>query len=280
MADHHSNGRPQHGARLEAALRKDRLVVLAAVLVVAGLAWSYTVYVAWETGNLGNGSSIARSMEMPNMAAWRAVDWGAMFVMWAVMMAAMMAPTAAPMVMLFASVNRRRQEQQQPYVSSMVFLSGYLVIWVGFAAAATVGNWALHTHALMSSMMGSMLGSSTSSILGGSLLLASGIFQWTPLKDACLSRCRTPWGFVMSYWREGKGGALLMGLQHGLLCLGCCWMLMSLLFVLGVMNLVWIAALAAFVLLEKVGPRGKLISRCGGLVLVAWGVWVILGLGY
>ena len=262
---------------LETALRKDRVVVLAAVLVVAGLAWSYTIYVAWETGNLGNAPAMTRSMEMPNMAAWRAADWGAMFVMWAVMMAAMMAPTAAPMVLLFASVNRRRLGQQQPYVSSMVFLSGYLVIWVGFAAAATVGNWALHTHALLSSMMGSVMGSSTSSILGGSLLLASGIFQWTPLKDVCLSRCRTPWGFIMSYWREGKRGALLMGMQHGLLCLGCCWMLMALLFVLGVMNLVWIAALAAFVLLEKVGPRGKLISRCGGLVLMAWGVWVILG---
>ena len=259
---------------LKAALKRDRLVVLAGVLVVAWLAWSYTLYVAWDSGNLGNGAAITRSMEMPNMAAWQAADWGVMFAMWAVMMAAMMTPTAAPMVLLFASVNRRRLEQQQPYVSSMVFLSGYLVVWVGFAAGATIGNWALHTHALMSSMMGS----STSAVLGGSLLLAAGIFQWAPLKDVCLSRCRTPWGFIMSYWREGRSGALLMGLRHGTLCVGCCWMLMALLFVLGVMNLVWIAALAAFVLLEKAAPMGKIVSRGGGLLLMAWGAWVIFGL--
>ena len=262
---------------LEAALRKDRLVVLAAVLVVAGLAWSYTIYVAWETGNLGNAPAMTRTMEMPNMAAWRAADWGAMFVMWAVMMAAMMAPTAAPMVLLFASVNRRRAGT----AAALRVVDG---VFVGLPGG--MGGIRRRRH-------GGQLGpphpraavfhdgvhASTGSILGGSLLLASGIFQWTPLKDVCLSRCRTPWGFIMSYWREGKGGALLMGLQHGLLCLGCCWMLMALLFVLGVMNLVWIAALAAFVLLEKAGPKGKLISRCGGLVLMAWGVWVILGLG-
>ena len=265
---------PRQLKPLKAALKRDRLVVLAGVLVVAGLAWSYTFYVAWDSGNLGNGAAITRSMEMPNMAAWQAADWGVMFVMWAVMMAAMMTPTAAPMVLLFASVNRRRLEQQQPYVSSMVFLSGYLVVWAGFAAGATAGNWALHTHALMSSMMGS----STSAVLGGSLLLAAGIFQWTPLKDVCLSRCRTPWGFIMSYWREGRRGALLMGLRHGTLCVGCCWMLMALLFVLGVMNLVWIAALAAFVLLEKAAPMGKMVSRGGGLLLMAWGAWVIFGL--
>ena len=253
-------------------MKRDRLVVLGAIFLVAGLAWAYTLYLAWDTGNLGNGSgagtSVGMSMAMPHLSAW-----GAMFTMWAVMMAAMMVPTAAPMILLFATVNRRRLEQQQPYVSTIVFLSGYVVIWFGFAAAATVGNWALHTHALLSSMMGS----STSSILGGALLLAAGLFQWTPLKYACLSHCRTPLGFIMSDWREGTGGALKMGLKHGVYCLGCCWVLMALLFVLGVMNVVWIAALAAFVLLEKVVPRSQLLSRTAGVLLMVWGGLVVLG---
>ncbi|PKB81082.1 MAG: hypothetical protein BZY88_07150 [SAR202 cluster bacterium Io17-Chloro-G9] len=259
---------------LEAVLRRDRLVVLGAILLVAGLAWAYTIYIAWNTGNLGDGSSVGISMAMPHLAAWGAADWGAMFAMWAVMMAAMMVPTAAPMILLFATVNRRRLEQQQPYVSTLVFLGGYVVIWVGFAVAATVGNWALHTHALLSSMMGS----TTSSILGGALLLAAGVFQWSPLKYACLSHCRTPLGFLMSDWREGTGGALKMGLKHGVYCLGCCWILMALLFVLGVMNVVWIAALAAFVLVEKVAPKGQMVSRAAGLLLMAWGGLVVSGM--
>jgi len=269
---------------LEAVLRRDRLVVIAAILLVAGLAWAYTIYLAWDTGNLGSGSSVGISIATPHMTAWGPADWGAMFIMWAVMMAAMMVPTAAPMILLFATVNRRRQEQQRPYVSTLVFLAGYVVIWVGFAGGATVGNWALHTHGLLSSMAGSTIGgatmggSSASSILGGILLLAAGVFQWSPLKYACLSHCRTPMGFLMSDWREGTGGALKMGLKHGVFCLGCCWILMALLFVLGVMNLVWIAALAAFVLLEKVVPRGQMLGRAAGLLLMIWGGLVVSAL--
>ena len=255
-------------APIEAVLKRDRLVVMAGIAVLVGLAWAYTIYLAFDNDSMSMG------MAMPNMQSWGAVDWGSMFLMWAVMMMAMMVPSAAPMILIFATVNRRRREQAEPYVPTGVFILGYLVIWAGFAAAATVGNWALHTHALLSSMMGE----STSSYLGGALLLAAGVFQWTPLKYACLSHCRSPIGFLMTEWRDGAGGALRMGLLHGSFCVGCCWVLMALLFVLGVMNLVWVAALAGFVLLEKVVPEGHLVSRLSGLGLVAWGALLVGGL--
>ena len=175
------------------------------------------------------------------------------------------------MILLFATVNRRRREQERPYVPTSVFLSGYVIVWSGFAALATGANWGLHVNSLLSSMMGT----SSSAYLGGALLLTAGIFQWSPLKYACLSHCRSPLGFLMAEWRDGAGGALRMGLKHGVYCLGCCWVLMGLLFVLGVMNLLWIAALAAFVLMEKVIHNGHLVSRVTGLLLAGWGVWMV-----
>ena len=166
-----------------------------------------------------------------------------------------------------------RREQEHPYVPTGVFLSGYLLVWSGFSAAATLANWGLHANSLLSSMMGT----STSSYLGGALLMTAGAFQWSPLKSACLTHCRSPLGFLMSDWREGTGGALRMGLRHGAYCVGCCWTLMGLLFVLGVMNLLWIAALAAFVLLEKVAPGGRRFSRGTGLLLFGWGALMAAG---
>jgi predicted metal-binding membrane protein len=143
-----------------------------------------------------------------------------MFVMSAVMMTAMMVPTAAPMILVYASLNRRRRDPQPFLASIAVFLLGYLVIWSGFAALATVAQWGLHIGALLSPMM-----VSTSPILGGALLRAAGVFQLSPIKYACLSNCRTPLGFLMTEWRDGPRGAIVMGFQHGLYCLGCCWVL-------------------------------------------------------
>ena len=254
---------------LESVLKRDRAMVVSGLLLIAALAWGYTVYLARGVG----GSDVGTSMAMPNMQSWGAVDWGSMFVMWSVMMVAMMVPTAAPMILLFATVNRKRKERQHPYVPTIVFTLGYVLVWTGFAAVATAGNWVLHTHALLSSMMGE----SSSNYVGAALLLSAGAFQWTPLKYVCLSRCRSPIGFLMTEWREGTVGALAMGLKHGTFCLACCWILMSLLFVLGVMNLMWIAALAAFVLLEKVVPAGKWVSRASGLLLLVWGFLVLGG---
>jgi predicted metal-binding membrane protein len=194
-----------------------------------------------------------------------------MFLMWAVMMVAMMVPTAAPMILIFANVNRKRQEQERPYVPTAVFLSGYLLVWTGFSVLATLAQWGLHEAALLSPMM-----VSTSSILGGILLLAAGIFQWTPLKYACLKHCRSPLSFLMTDWREGYRGALIMGLKHGSYCTGCCWFLMALLFVAGVMNLLWVATITAFVLVEKAVPRGDLVGRIAGVALCIAGLIMLV----
>ena len=166
------------------------------------------------------------------------------------------------MILTFATMNRRRQAQQGPFVSTTVFVLGYRLVWGGFSIVATLGQWGLHAAALLSPMI-----VSTSPMLGGLLVLTAGLFQWTPLKSTCLGQCRSPLGFVMTEWREGTWGALLMGLRHGSYCVGCCWVLMALLLVAGVMNLLWVAALAAFVLVEKGLPRGELVGRVAGGVL-------------
>ena len=264
MTSQTRSGNPAESSALEQVLKRDRIVVAAAILIIAAIAWAYTVYVA-EAG-VGN-----MQMAMADMRSWSGADFGLMYVMWAVMMVAMMAPSAAPMILMFAAVNRRRKERAAPYVPTGVFLAGYVIVWSAFSLAATSGNWGLHQASLLSSMMGA----STSGYLGGALLLLAGVFQWSPLKYACLKQCRTPMGFLMTSWKEGHGGALRMGLEHGAYCLGCCWSLMLLLFVLGIMNLVWIAALAAFVLAEKVAPKAEWVSRITGVLLVGWGIWTI-----
>ena len=153
-----------------------------------------------------------------------------------------------------------------------MFLAGYLVVWATFSVLATAAQWGLHTVSMLSPMM-----AITSPLLGGVLLLAAGVYQWTPLKHACLSKCRSPLGFVLNEWREGGWGAFLMGLKHGAYCTGCCWSLMVLLLVAGVMNLLWVAAIAGLVLLEKVAPAGDRLGRVAGAVLVGWGVWMVAG---
>jgi len=180
-----------------------------------------------------------------------------------VMMVAMMVPPASPMILLFARVNRQRREGENPAIPTALFLAAYLVVWSGFSAVATLAQWGLHSAALLSPMM-----VSTSPILGGLLLVGAGVFQWTSLKRACLVRCRSPLAFLLAEWRDGPRGAFLMGLRHGVYCLGCCWILMALLFVAGVMNLLWVATLAVFVLVEKVLPRGDLAGRLGGAALI------------
>jgi predicted metal-binding membrane protein len=193
--------------------------------------------------------------------------------MWAVMMVAMMVPSVSPMVLTFMSVNRARCERQRPFVPTWIFLSGYLVAWTAFSALATIGQWALHGSALVSSAM-----VVTSPWLAAALLVAAGLFQLTPLKRACLVRCRAPLTFLMTEWREGWSGAFLMGLRHGAYCVGCCWLLMSLLFVAGVMNLLWVAAISLLVLAEKALPAGPRLGRTAGRLLLAGGVaWLVSG---
>ena len=198
------------------------------------------------------------------------MEIGALAVMWAVMMVAMMTPAAGPMVLMFEAIHRRRAAAGRPAVPTAIFVLGYLVVWTVYSVIAALAQGALHAAALLSPAM-----VATSPLLAGGLLIAAGVFQWTPLKRACLAACRSPLSFLMTGWREGRGGAFVMGLRHGLYCLGCCWALMALLFVAGVMNLLWVAAIAVTVLVEKVVPRGDLVGRLAGVALVAAGVLLL-----
>lgn len=251
------------GGPLHRLLRRDRAVVLAAVVALAGASWAYIAYLAWEMEQMG------MAMAMPMVRAWSAVDLLLLWVMWAVMMVAMMLPSAAPMILLFTSIQRRRRDRADAYVPAGVFMLGYIVVWAVYSALATLLQWGLHAAALLSPMM-----AGTSALLGGALVIGAGVYQFTPLKDTCLSACRSPMGFLSTEWREGTRGALVMGLRHGVFCVGCCWLLMALLFVAGVMNLLWVAAIAVFVLVEKLAPVGRWAGRIGGAALVAAGGWV------
>jgi predicted metal-binding membrane protein len=169
-------------------------------------------------------------------------------------------------ILLFAAVHRRRDARRVPQ-AVLLFGSGYLAIWAGFSACAALAQWALHEAAMLSPAM-----KTSSPYLGGAVLLGAGIYQLTPFKGACLAHCRSPLGFMMTKWREGPLGAFRMGLQHGAYCVGCCWALMCVLFVVGVMNLAWVGALAVFVLLEKAGPAGGMLARIAGVGMVIFGV--------
>jgi len=253
-------------AALQKSLRHDRALVLSGLFGVVVLAWVYTFY---RAGNMQNADM---GMAGPRMEIWGATDFVLTFVMWAVMMVAMMIPSASPMVLTYSTLYRRRYEQRSPLVPVSMFLLGYVITWAAFSMLATATQWGFHSAALLSSMM-----VSTSPILGGVLLLIAGVFQLTPLKHACLRRCRTPLGFLMNEWRDGERGALVMGLRHGVYCVGCCWLLMALLFVAGVMNLLWVAVIAAFVLVEKVAPAGGWVSYTAGVLLVGSGLWMVAG---
>jgi predicted metal-binding membrane protein len=249
-------------------VKGQRLVIYTGLAGIILLAWAYLVYLA----NTMQMTNMGMDISMPSMQAWGITDTSLNFVMWVVMMVAMMTPSAVPVLMMYRTVSQLQHKENSQVSSTWLFLSGYLVTWVGFSAAATLAQWGLHSAALLTPMM-----ASASPLLGGALLVAAGAYQFTPLKDACLSHCRTPMGFLLAEWREGKLGPLLMGLRHGLYCVGCCWLLMALLFVGGVMNLVWVALVAAYVLVEKVAPQRLWINRISGLAAIAWGLWLVVG---
>jgi predicted metal-binding membrane protein len=246
---------------LDVAARSDRLVVGTALLLVVVASWLYLLHMAQGMSTHGSGSMAHDT--------WSVSAVVGLVVMWTVMMIAMMTPSAAPMITMFAAVHRRRAAHGRPAVPTAVFVLGYLVVWTAFSVLAAFAQTALHSAMLVSSAM-----TTTSPLLGGALFVVAGVFQWTPLKRACLATCRSPLSFVMREWREGHRGAFVMGLRHGAYCLGCCWALMLLLFVAGVMNLLWVAVIALAVLLEKIVPGGELVGRLAGIVLVAAGIYM------
>jgi predicted metal-binding membrane protein len=260
---------------LEAVLRRDRLVVIGALVAVILVAW------VWVLLGAGTGTStvaMTRMAGIPDMdmmmerAVWTPAYAGLIFAMWWVMMVAMMLPGATPMLLVFARVNRAQKARDRPYVATGVFAAGYVAAWGGFSALAALLQWGLEQLDLLGPMM-----ATTSWWLGGAILLAAGAWQLTPIKGVCLRQCRSPLGFLAHNWRPGRLGAFRMGVEHGAFCLGCCWFLMGLLFFGGIMNLFWIAGLAAFVLLEKTIPMGHWLGRVAGIGLAAWGVVLLAG---
>ena len=257
---------------MEAILKKERLIVSGCLAVMVLIAWWYLFHMRAAMPGMDMSGMDMPGMDMSGMAMAGSQEWGAtavllLFVMWGVMMVAMMVPSAAPMVLAFLGVNQRRQAAGRPFVPVGIFVAGYLAVWTAYSAVATLAQWGLHKAALLSPAM-----AATSPFLSGSLLIAAGIFQWTPLKRGCLKGCRSPLSFLMTEWRDGKAGAFIMGLRHGSYCVGCCWILMALLFVAGVMNLLWVAVIALFVMAEKTLPRGELLGRVTGVALMAAGI--------
>jgi predicted metal-binding membrane protein len=231
-------------------LRHDRIIVGLSLAGVTALAWLYL----WHDSH---------SMTHP-------APFALTFMMWVVMMIGMMLPSAAPTVLLYGQMVRKNAARGSMLPAAWIFVSGYVLVWAGFSLAAAFAQVALEHVALLTPMLEPASGKLT-----GVLLLVAGIYQWTPLKDVCLSKCRSPVHFFMTHWRPGTAGALRMGATHGLYCVGCCWMLMLLLFAVGVMNLAWIALIAGFVFVEKLLPGARIVSRLAGVLLVVLGAAVL-----
>ncbi|HTY54929.1 MAG TPA: DUF2182 domain-containing protein, partial [Candidatus Binataceae bacterium] len=227
--------------------------------------WLYLIWMPMPGGMMMmNGVQMA--MPMPYQGTAQEV-W-LTFVMWVVMMVAMMVPSVAPMVLMFARL--RRGSGESASLDASLFAFGYLIVWSLFSAIATAGQLGLQRAAIISDSL------RFTPLLGGIVLIATGIYQLTPLKDACLSKCRSPISFFMTCWHQGHLGALRMGLNHGTFCVACCWLLMALMFVAGAMNLLWVAAIAAFVLIEKVAPYGGKIASASGIAMIAAGIWMAI----
>ena len=276
---------------LESVLRRDRLVVVIALVAVIVLSWVYVLagagmgMSAFEmtrmtqpVGVIDSTQPSVQGMSMGGTAVGGTMVTGAwtvgyavvIFFMWWVMMFGMMLPSASPLLLLFARMMRKEKDKGAPYVPTGVFALGYVIMWAAFSAIATGAQWGLEASGLLS---GIMVG--TSAVLGAGLLIAAGVWQLTPWKNACLRHCRSPIGFLSAHWRPGRTGAFKMGLVHGAFCLGCCWFLMALLFYGGVMNLYWIIGLALYILIEKLLPAGARIGQLTGVILIAWGATLL-----
>jgi predicted metal-binding membrane protein len=248
--------------------RHDRAIVVAILLGVILASWAYLL-VGMEMP-MPEMPGMAMPMDMP---VWTTGYFALTFLMWMAMMTAMMLPSAIPMLLFYDSIARKRGAQTTAFGSTSLFGLGYLVVWLGFSIGAVLLQYAFDKASLLSPMM-----EITSIALAGVILVSAGVYQWTPLKQSCLRQCRSPLDFIMTRWRGGNRGAFQMGLRHGMLCLGCCWMLMLLLFVGGVMNVAWIAGIALFVMVEKLAPAGHWIGKAASLVLIAWGGAVLVSL--
>nr|ART36742.1 D493 [uncultured bacterium] len=258
------NEAPPLDHAIVALARRERAVVTAGLAGAILLAWAYILS--------GAGMDMNRmDMDMPGMeTATSGFDYFLMmFPMWMIMMAAMMLPGAAPMILLFTAISQKQRERGAPIASTALFTLGYLLVWSLFSVGATLLQWALREAEVIQHAL-----SIDSPAMSAALMLGAGLWQITPVKRACLEYCRSPVHYISTHWRKGRMGALRMGLQHGAFCLGCCWFLMGLLFVGGIMNLYWIIGIAAYVLFEKLVPNGQALARISGVMLIGAGVWL------
>jgi len=237
-----------------------------AALVVLAVSLAGWALLAWLAFDMEHPLAM---LTMPGSSDWSVANVVAVWAMWAVMMAAMMLPSALPMIVTFVQLSERAGAPARGHG----FVAAYLLVWFGFSVAAVAAQWALQSLEWIDPMI-----VSTSAALNALLLLVAGVYQFSPLKRVCLGKCRTPMGFLLGEWREGTRGGFVMGLRHGLFCVGCCWALMALLFVGGVMNLAWIAALSIAVAIEKMVPGGERLAGLLGVVLIGAGVWRVAAL--
>ena len=251
---------------MEALLRRDRWLVIAGLVISICLCWAWLLPAALDM----QGDMDGISAWMMN-AQWDVPYALSILAMWIAMMIGMMLPSAAPTLLLYVHICRSEKSDASPMRRVYAFAAGYLLAWAAFSLLATFLQWVLFEARLLDMMM-----HSSSRIMSGVLLIAAGIYQWTQIKQRCLGRCRSPAAFISDHWRRGVAGALRMGFEHGLFCLGCCWALMLLLFVGGVMSLVWIAAITALVLLEKLLPVGVFAGRVAGALIMAAGLWNLI----
>lgn len=251
---------------LEAACKRDRAILVAFLLGAGGLAWIYMVHMTSTMGDAHTG----HAMTSPHSLRWGTWEILMAFSMWSAMMVAMMVPVVTPWLLVFSSTLREKDPRPDPFPKAGFFLLGYLAIWLAYSGLATIGQWGLHAAALLSP---GRIG--TSPVLGGALFLTAGIYQMTPFRDACMAHCRSPLGFFLASWKEGRFGAFTMGFRHGLYCVGCCWALMALSFAFGAMNLLWMAGLTVFLLMEKVTSAGPRMGKAAGWLLTGCGLWML-----
>lgn len=259
---------PAPGGVIPALLRRDRVLVIGGVVALSAVCWAYTLDMAFDMS------------AMPRMDSFSPAYLGWAFVMWTVMMVAMMLPSALPMTMAYARYSRMGNGRTgnggagQGLGAALAigsFVGGYLLMWAAFSLAATMAQALLIQGTVLSPMMMTIMPKG----VAGAVLIVAGIYQLTPAKEACLRQCRTTFGFMATEWREGARGALIMGLRHGMYCVGCCWALMAVLFVTGVMNILWVALLTLFVIVEKAAPLGGWAARAGGVAMIGAGLAMI-----
>lgn len=238
-------------------LLRERNLILGSLLVLAAAAWAL---LAWQRAMMdGDDMSLTMGMGAPLFIA-----------IWVAMMVAMMFPTAAPMILTFARVQSNRQQQGRPYVPTWLFVSSYLVVWTAFGVVAY--GVAVGAEQLAEQSMWLM---DNAARIGGGVLIAAGLYQLSPLKRACLSKCRTPLSFILGSWRDGYAGSFRMGLEHGMYCLGCCWLLFVILFPLGMMNVGAMALITLLIFAEKSTPLGRQTAAFASLALIAYGALVV-----